>query len=931
MMRCMLMHAKLEQTYWPYAFEAAIYIWNRSTSKASKHGLTPVEYVSKEPPDLTMLRVWGCIAYVEVEEGRTFTNQDGLNKSHRQSLDKRAEKGIFIGYGALSGGTTKRGWKVLVKDPFNDKKLVIRTSMSVRFNEQRFLPDWDETVWNDKMAIIIQKRARLMSSAKIEQGINPETLSPEMNRTPNEQMEDWQTEENTHHNDEENQSEWRSVPENPMDELIAVPQTPPRKRDPPNFLTGVPGGAPDSEPPATVIRTPVYVPVPPTSEPRAMQKSTGEPEKKADELLPEGLKLKFEPEVRRSSRIQSSQTDSQSAESAVEYEKNELKTEFKSHYSRADESYGYYQSMSETELMQMLVSNPGGVHEGLYTEDFHLNDQPMFKNQKYASATSAEYVFAVGDYAKDYDAPADWEEAISGPDKIIWGKSLEKEWNQFENIKKVGEWKEREDCPVGTEFIDPKVVVTVKVDDATEKITEHKVRITGKGFQQRNTYADTFAPVTRYETIRLLFAIIAAVGMNWSSVDFTGAFLNSLLGPMERIALTQPKGGKVYYGKNGTPLVFYLLKALYGLKQAGRAWYDLIVGLLLKLGFEQCPVEPCLFNMEQGDFHMIMAMWVDDLAIGDNNMETRDKVLKELSDTFHCTTQNNPRKYLAFVITKEQDGGITLSNEFYVKKALQKYKFEDVKTRLVPMLKSDLTFEMPEDYSEEQEHMKSRPYRQIIGVLMYLVSLFRVDLAFSVCFLARFSHNPSRKHWDMLMKILGYTKRTADQKLTYHPDPKKKVRISYETDSDYATDTGDFISVTGFNGMINGVAYTYKSKKQTEVATSTAHAEYMALYAGVIDAIYSRQVIEFLGFKQEEPTYIGVDNSAAVKISKNPVSHSKSKSWNIKYHLIRQAFKNGQVIVHDVNTEDNSADMNTKPLEGKLFFKHRAKAMGQQL
>ena len=900
------MHAKLDQKHWPYAFETAIYIWNRSNSKATAHGLTPFEYVTKEPPDLSMMRVWGCIAYVEVEEGRTFKNQDGLNKSHRQSLDLRAEKGIFIGYGVLKDGTTKRGWKVLVQDPFNKNKLVTRISMSVRFNEQRFIPDWDETIWREKMAIIIQKKARMKASAKIEEGIKPDTMTPEIIAAPESQMEDWQIDENDREMMTENGDHWKPTTTVEVEEEI--PTTPTRRREDPQFLTGLPGGvAPNSEPPATVIRTPVFVPVPPTTQPKGILRA---PQTEQKEIgPPPGLKLKFEPEVRRSQRLQESQGESET-DSSTEH----------AHYGRSDETYEKFKDLTQESMMQVLITNPYGIHEGIFTDQHCMTERTM------------EAEFVVGDLARTYDAPSDWEEAINGPDSEIWDEALAKEWNQFEEIKKVGEWMERADCPVGTEFIDPKVVPTVKVDDATELITEHKVRITGKGFQQRNTYTDTFAPVTRYETLRLLFAIIAAMNWNWTSVDFTGAFLNSALDPSERIALTQPKSTGLKLGKSGLPLVFYLSKALYGLKQAGRKWYDLILAILLKLGFVQCPVEPCLFCMKQEEFHMIIAMWVDDLAIGDNDAIKRGAILSELNGTFNCTTQENPRKYLAFVLTREPDGGITISNEYYVKKALQKYKFEDVKERLVPMLKSEVSYEMPENYTPEQEKMKSKPYRQIVGVLMYLVSLFRVDLAFSVCFLARFSHNPSLKHWEMLMRVLGYTKRTAAQKMTYKPEKEKKgITLSYNTDSDYASDTSDYKSVTGFIGYINGVAFTYKVKKQTEMATSTAHAEYMALYAGIIDAIYQRMVLEFAGFPQLGPTYIGVDNSAAVKISKNPVSHSKSKSWNIKYHLIRQATNLGQVIVHDINTEDNTSDMNTKPLEGKLFFKHRATAMGQQI
>ena len=239
------------------------------------------------------------------------------------------------------------------------------------------------------------------------------------------------------------------------------------------------------------------------------------------------------------------------------------------------------------------------------------------------------------------------------------------------------------------------------------------------------------------------------------------------------------------------------------------------------------------------------------------------------------------------------------------------------------MKPEDITYDMPEPGSTEQKAMSTKPFRQVMGIVLYAVGICRMDLAFTAAFLSRFMHNPSQHHWNCVLNLLGYIKAHPDEGITFgkNKDKREKNLLQIYSDSNFAQDTIDRSSISGFALIFAGAAFGVKSKKQSTTATSTAEAEYIALFAAVLEAIYYRYLLEFVGLKQNFPTSIYEDNTAAINIANNQVAHSRTKSWDIKYHRIRQALKDQDVNISYVPSEKNLADPFTKPLVGSIFAK----------
>ena len=162
--------------------------------------------------------------------------------------------------------------------------------------------------------------------------------------------------------------------------------------------------------------------------------------------------------------------------------------------------------------------------------------------------------------------------------------------------------------------------------------------------------------------------------------------------------------------------------------------------------------------------------------------------------------------------------------------------------------------------------------------------------------------------------VLRYVQRTLDHKLTYSKSEEGLVVTGY-SDSDWASSKDDRRSTTGYCFGLNstGPMISWKSKKQQTVALSSCEAEYMALTAATQESIFITNLAKEFGIDSQSPTRIFGDNQGSISLVKNPVNHEKSKHIDIKHHFIREKFVNGVIDVVYIPTDDNIADLMTKP------------------
>ncbi|TYK02265.1 Integrase, catalytic core [Cucumis melo var. makuwa] len=144
---------------------------------------------------------------------------------------------------------------------------------------------------------------------------------------------------------------------------------------------------------------------------------------------------------------------------------------------------------------------------------------------------------------------------------------------------------------------------------------------------------------------------------------------------------------------------------------------------------------------------------------------------------------------------------------------------------------------------------------------------------------------------------------------------------------DYAGDIDDRKNTSGYVFMLSLGAISWSSKKQSIFTLSTTEAEFIAATSYVCQAIWLKKILEELQFKQEGSIAIYCDNSSVIKLSKNPVLHGRSKHMDVKFHFLRDLTKDGTIDVFYCKSEDQIANIMTKPLKLSMFQKFR-KLMG---
>lgn len=500
------------------------------------------------------------------------------------------------------------------------------------------------------------------------------------------------------------------------------------------------------------------------------------------------------------------------------------------------------------------------------------------------------------------DIPSSVSDALSRDDSDKWRQAIEDELASFEENEAWEVVKKPENATI----VQCKWVFKKKFDSSGK--VRYKARLVAKGFTQRPgvDYEETFSPVVRHSTLRLLIALSVNLELRTTHLDVTTAFLNGSL--TETVFMMQPEGLNNSANNN---YVLRLKRAIYGLKQASRVWYEKVENVLKVLGYKKSKYEPCVYMKYEGNFKTIVALYVDDFFIFSNSDAETNFLKKELSLKFKIKDLGQLRQCLGMRVNIDKDkGSISLDQEQYIDELLLRFNMSDCKTVNTPMENNLKLIKC------EIKNDSNFPYQQLIGALMYLAVLTRPDISFCVSYLSQFNNCFSEEHWKCAKRVLRYLKGTKKCGLTF---VKSDIpELEGFVDADWAGDMVDRRSYTGFCFKFSGSVVSWESRKQGSVALSSTEAEYVALSEAAREAIYLRNLFdEFIGNAMCITLFN--DNQSAQKLCNNPAFHKRAKHIDIRHHFVREAVSNNFVNVKYLRTDDMPADILTKSLS---FVKH---------
>ena len=203
---------------------------------------------------------------------------------------------------------------------------------------------------------------------------------------------------------------------------------------------------------------------------------------------------------------------------------------------------------------------------------------------------------------------------------------------------------------------------------------------------------------------------------------------------------------------------------------------------------------------------------------------------------------------------------------------------------------------------------------------MYLTLGTRPDIAFAVTKLAQYSARPTQEHLNKALYICRYLVGTQSYCITY--DGSTGQGLMACTDSDWASDSVDQRSQSGYFLKLAGGAISWTSRAQKTVALSSTEAEYMALSDCSRQVVWMHTLLGELGYPLK-PIPICGDNQGSIFIASNPVTEKRSKHIDIHYHFIREAVSRKLVEVFFIDGDKNPVDLLTKNLGSVKFLLFR--------
>lgn len=489
--------------------------------------------------------------------------------------------------------------------------------------------------------------------------------------------------------------------------------------------------------------------------------------------------------------------------------------------------------------------------------------------------------------------PQTFKDATEAKDAKFWREAMREE---MQSHASNDTWS-LAPLPPNRKAIGAKWVFKIKID-GTNGAKRYKARLVAKGFGQKEgiDFTETFSPVVRLNTIRILIALAVQNGMKIHQMDAITAFLQGDID--EELYMQQPIGFN-----DGSGKVCRLNKAIYGLRQAGRQWNKKLDAFLLRIGYKRSLSDPCVYVKHK----IIIAIYVDDFLIFYSNLDDLNTIRNQLHGTFSMK-DIGAAKYCLGITIHQMNDCIELDQSHYISNVLKQFGMNECKAAKTPSeLNEKLSKEM---FNEKNSLVGKVPYQEAVGCLLYIANATRPDICHATSDVSRFNNAHSEPHWIAVKRILRYLCGTINLKLQFKKNPNKRLVHAY-CDADWGSEIDERKSRSGYVVLMAGCAVSWLSKKQSIVALSSTEAEYIALSSTVRELIWIAQLLkEIAGLKL--CASIQCDNQSAIDLASSEAYRPRTKHIDIRHHHIRDHINHGLIELSYVKTEKQVADSLTK-------------------
>lgn len=264
--------------------------------------------------------------------------------------------------------------------------------------------------------------------------------------------------------------------------------------------------------------------------------------------------------------------------------------------------------------------------------------------------------------------------------------------------------------PEGKKAVGCKWVFSIK-HKADGTVERYKARLVAKGYTQTYAvdYQETFSPVAKLSTVRILLSLAANLDRPLHQFDVKTAFLHGDL--EEEVYMDLPPG---YTASTETKVVCKLRQALYGLKQSPQAWFGRFSLTMRKYGSKQSNSDHTLFLKHKLGKVTVLILYVDDTIITGDDEEEISRRQKKLATEFEMKNLGGLKYFLGIEVARSRQG-IFLSQRKYVLDLLTEAGMLGCKPVDTPIVQSHRLKEYPDQALTDEGR-----YQRLVGKLIYL-------------------------------------------------------------------------------------------------------------------------------------------------------------------------------------------------------------------
>ena len=418
------------------------------------------------------------------------------------------------------------------------------------------------------------------------------------------------------------------------------------------------------------------------------------------------------------------------------------------------------------------------------------------------------------------------------------------------------------------------------------------------------------SPVADRDAIRLALAISAAHNYEVHHWDIESAFLHETFGTDKPLYIHQPQRFDGTYKYPGH--ICKVTGNMYGAKQACSTFTRGLSQHLEMHNFTRLSSESCTFLLRSKthpDNFVFFVITIDDFLVVSNCSRLRETAKQQLESKYVIKDLGPVKHILGWKVNRDNTG-IHVSQPAYIATLLQNFGLTGAKPASSPVASDILN--TTKHLSEPLDTSKFN-YTSLVGSLRYLADSTRPDISYITGFLGRYSHNPTKLHWQAGLRVLRYLKDTPNQCLHYRTQFQSSLKAF--SDSDFATCESTRRSTSGTVIMYNDVPIAWQSKRQKFVAPSTWAAEYVAGYHTAQHVICIRHLLADLQHPEQKPTPLFMDNAGAVITANTPHPTPKSKHIDVKYHYLKEQIARSRIDLQHIPSTNNAADVLTKALK----------------